>query len=210
MFQCMDSLAYTDLWYKGREGFLDGSIFNEDYLRRLIDKDDATEQHFVTYFSDHLRIKLRSRLRSSQMIDDVKQETFRRLFEKIRTPRAIHQPDRLPALVNAVCNNVLFEGFRAQHKYQGTGHEAAERADHSWDPDRALVDEARKKMVREMLAELTEKDRRLLQARFLEDRDKDEICQEFGVDQDYLRVLLHRAKNRAREIALKKLGAGQA
>ena len=115
MFQCMNSLAYTDHWCKGRQGFLDGSTFNGDYLNRLADRDELTERHFVVYFSDLLMIKLRSKLRSSQMIEDVKQETFRRLFEKIRRPDAIQQPDRLPALVNAICNNVLFEGFRAQH-----------------------------------------------------------------------------------------------
>jgi RNA polymerase sigma-70 factor (ECF subfamily) len=29
---------------------------------------------------------------------------------------------------------------------------------------------------------------------FLEEKDKDEVCRDFGVDRDYLRVLLHRAK----------------
>ena len=44
-------------------------------------------------------------------------------------------------------------------------------------------------------------------AMFLEERSKDEICREFGVDREYLRVLVHRAKNRARVILVKQLGA---
>ena len=203
------SLAYTDLWGKGRAGFLDGPNFNEEYLRRLIDGDEATERHFTTYFSDHLRIKLRSRLRSSQMIDDVRQETFFRVFRGMRESRSIEQPERLGAYVNAVCNNVLLENFRAQHKYQGTGYDAPEQADHSWDPDEAFVNEDLKKQIRAMLAEMPQKERRLLEAMFLEDRDKDEICREFGVDREYLRVLLHRAKNRARGIFIRKMGAGE-
>ena len=206
MFQCM-TLTYTDLWYNGGGRFLDGSIFNADYLKRLVAGDEATERHFTTYFSDHLRIKLRSRLRSSQMIDDVKQETFLRVFRAIRGSNPPQQPERLPAYVNAFCNNILLERFRDQHKYQGSGHDAVELADESWDPDRELVNEARKKLIREMLDEMPEKERRLLQAMFLEDRDKDEICRDFGVDREYLRVLLHRAKNRARGIFVQKMGA---
>ncbi len=49
--------------------------------------------------------------------------------------------------------------------------------------------------VRKVLEGLPEKDRRLLHALFIEDRDKDEVCREFKVDRNYLRVLLHRAKD---------------
>ena len=34
---------------------------------------------------------------------------------------------------------------------------------------------------------------------FFEGRDKDQICRDLEVDRDYLRVLLHRAKNHFRE-----------
>ena len=40
--------------------------------------------------------------------------------------------------------------------------------------------------------------RDLLAAIFLEEKEKDEVCQEFGVNREYLRVLLHRAKTRFR------------
>jgi len=48
--------------------------------------------------------------------------------------------------------------------------------------------------VRRVLRQLPAKDKRLLRALFLEEKEKDEICREFGVDRDYFRVLLHRAK----------------
>jgi RNA polymerase sigma-70 factor (ECF subfamily) len=35
---------------------------------------------------------------------------------------------------------------------------------------------------------------------FLDELDKDQVCREFGVDRDYLRVLLHRAKMQFRAI----------
>jgi RNA polymerase sigma-70 factor (ECF subfamily) len=40
---------------------------------------------------------------------------------------------------------------------------------------------------------------------FLEERDKDAVCQDFGVDRDYLRVLLHRAKQAFKAVYLKNM-----
>ena len=53
--------------------------------------------------------------------------------------------------------------------------------------------------VRAALVALAPKERELLTWLFFDGRDKDEICRELQVDRNYLRVLLHRAKNRFRE-----------
>ena len=54
--------------------------------------------------------------------------------------------------------------------------------------------------MREILGEMSQRDRDLLKAVFLEEGDKDEICKQFGVDRDYLRVRVHRAKERFKEV----------
>jgi RNA polymerase sigma-70 factor (ECF subfamily) len=59
--------------------------------------------------------------------------------------------------------------------------------------------------VREILDEMPERDRRILREVFLEERDKDEVCRDFGVDRDYLRVLLHRAKQSFKSLYLKNI-----
>jgi RNA polymerase sigma-70 factor (ECF subfamily) len=41
---------------------------------------------------------------------------------------------------------------------------------------------------------------------FLEERNKDEVCRDFGVDREYLRVLLHRAKQAFKSLYLKNIG----
>ena len=184
---------------------MDGPIFNDEYLRRLADGDKATELHFTTYFSDHLRIKLRTRLRSAHAIEDVKQETFLRVFRQLRDSKI----EKLGPFVNKVCDNVLFETYRSQVKHQGAVYDTPEQPDVSWQPDEALADEERRKKVRSMLDEMPERERRVLKALFLEEKDKDEVCREFGIDREYLRVMVHRAKNRARGILVKKSGAGE-
>jgi RNA polymerase sigma-70 factor (ECF subfamily) len=70
----------------------------------------------------------------------------------------------------------------------------------------ALAASEEEQKVREILDKLPERDRRLLREVFLEERDKDEVCRNFGVDREYLRVLLHRAKQAFKSTYLKHCG----
>jgi RNA polymerase sigma-70 factor (ECF subfamily) len=45
-----------------------------------------------------------------------------------------------------------------------------------------------------------------LQAVFIDERDRDQVCREYGVDRDYLRVLLHRAKQEFKTEYVKRMG----
>ena len=168
--------------------------FDEVYLQRLRERDRVTEQHFVAYFSKLLLIKLRSRLRSSQEVEDVRQETFVRVLKAVRTEGSIKQPDRLGAFVNSICNNVLQEHFRSTQRVDQLDEEAQEPPDPAPRMDGVLVTLQATEQVQRTLAKLPERDRRLLRAIFMEEKDKDEVCREFGVNREYLRVLLHRAK----------------
>ena len=63
-----------------------------------------------------------------------------------------------------------------------------------------LVTKQAAERVRQILEEMPQKDRNLLRAIFLEEKEKDAVCREFGVDRNYLRVLLHRAKDKFRAL----------
>jgi RNA polymerase sigma-70 factor (ECF subfamily) len=60
-----------------------------------------------------------------------------------------------------------------------------------------------------VLEKLPERDRIILRAVFLEEREKDDICREIGVTRDYIRVLLHRAKQSFREVYIAQTGGRQ-
>jgi RNA polymerase sigma-70 factor (ECF subfamily) len=53
--------------------------------------------------------------------------------------------------------------------------------------------------AREAMGDLPQKEKDLLRWLFFEGRDKDDVCRELNIDRNYLRVLLHRAKNRFRD-----------
>src|SRR5689334_16911222 len=85
--------------------------FDDEYLRRLGARDPATEAHFVAYFSERLKVTLRARGVDSHTIEDVRQETFCRVWIAVRAGN-VHNPKGFGAYVHAVCKNVLSESKR--------------------------------------------------------------------------------------------------
>ena len=71
--------------------------------------------------------------------------------------------------------------------------------------DAAMADEEVRTQVRSVLSELPEKDRKILRWLFFEERDKGEVCRVLQVDREYLRVLVHRAKQRFRTDYLRRV-----
>jgi RNA polymerase sigma-70 factor, ECF subfamily len=182
--------------------------FDNDYLVRLRQGDADTERHFVQHFSNAIRLSLRYRLRSWQLIDDIRQETFLRVLNFLRSDKSMDHPERLGAYVHSVSINVMMELLRASTRHPAMPEDAHQYVDGGVNPEGQVVTRERKDMVRNVLEELPEKDRRILRAVFLEDLDKDEVCKRFDVSRDYLRVLVHRAKIRFRA-ALDKDGRDQ-
>jgi len=181
--------------------------FDESYVERLRAGDFRTQEHFVAYFSELIQLKLRSRLNSAQAIEDVRQETFTRVFSALQAGK-IRQPDRLGAFVNSMCNNVLLEHYRASSRDSSLDEdEDQDFPAPAVDVLGAIASKQIAQKIREILEEMPERDRRLLREVFLEERDKDAVCRDFGVDRDYLRVLLHRAKQTFKSLYLKNISA---
>ena len=108
--------------------------------------------------------------------------------------------------MNSVCNNVLLEHYRSSSRENVIeDEESANVPDPSLDVIAILSHKEMEQKVRQVLDELSERDRRLLREVFLEERNKDLVCRDFGVDRDYLRVLLHRAKQAFKAVYLKNM-----
>jgi RNA polymerase sigma-70 factor, ECF subfamily len=176
--------------------------FDDDYVRRLREGDRWTEEHFLRYFGELLLIKLRSRLSSVQAIEDIRQEVFVRIFRVLRSEEGVRDGRKLGSFVNSVCNNVLLESYRERGLGEPLTEEHGKVADQGTSVEDAMVTGEMKAQVQRVLEQLDPKDAKLLRSVFLEERDKDEICREYGVDRDYLRVLLYRAKEKFRSTFL--------
>jgi RNA polymerase sigma-70 factor (ECF subfamily) len=181
--------------------------FDAGYIEGLCAGDLPTQEHFVGYFTELIHLKLRSRLQSRQAIEDVRQETFARVLATLRKENGLRQPDRLGAFVNTVCNNVLFEHYRANSRSESLDEEDRPElpASGASAHDVAAANQLKGK-VREILAELSPRDRGVLKAIFLDERDREDVCREFGVDGEYLRVLLFRARQNFKAEYVKRMG----
>jgi RNA polymerase sigma factor (sigma-70 family) len=152
-------------------------------------------------------MKLRSRRVSPEMAEDVRQETLLRVLKALRHGSGVSQPERFGAFVNSVCNNVLLELLHKQSKHPLLSEDAPEPADSRINMDAGLVTEQRKRMVDGVLKDLPSKDREILRLVFYEEVDRKEISDKLHVDQEYLRVLLHRAKARFEAAYLRRHGS---
>lgn len=170
--------------------------FDESYVQRLRAGDFRTQEHFVSYFSELIQVKLRSRVRSPHAVEDIRQETFSRVIAVLRSEDGLRQPEKLGAFVNSTCNNVLLEYYRASSRDPMAEDDSTreEYPDSAPDALAQAVTRQVQERVQQILAGLSERDRRLIREVLLEERSKDEVCRELGVDREYLRVLLHRAR----------------
>ncbi len=183
---------------------MDYAAFDADYLNRLKHRDPETERHFTAYFSNIIWLKLRSRVRSAHLIDEIRQETFARVLSYLQSGKPIEYPERFGGFVQAVCHNIMLEVLRQESMHRTAEDQPLDPPDRRVRFDADIVNEERKQVVKEILSELPEKDRTLLRMVFLEEGERSEICKRLEVDGAYLRVLLHRAKQRFREIVRKR------
>ena len=168
--------------------------FNAAYISALRAHDPTIESHFVEYFSSLLKYKLRGHRSSLVQSADVRQETLARVLAAVREGCKIQRPERLGAFVSGVCNNVLFELWRSRRRYQPLENGETERPDDAMLPHDMLVRGETARQTRLALSRLSGRKKRVLEAIFMEEMDRDQVCQELGVSGANLRLLLHRAK----------------
>jgi RNA polymerase sigma-70 factor (ECF subfamily) len=174
--------------------------FDEAYLARLREGHPSTESHFVAYFSELLQLKLRARHLAPDAVDDLRQETFARVIRSIRTDGGLREANRLGSFVNSVCNNVVLEHYRSGQKAMPLEPDHVEIQDKVLNLENLAIVEETRSTVRKVLAQMPGRDQAILRAIFFEEQTKDEVCRRYGITRDYLRVVIHRAKERFRSL----------
>ena len=150
---------------------------------------------------DRLRLKLRYKVlyhvgHNCADVDDLVQESLVRFF-RAEQRHLIRNTEEFGAFLNGVCRNVILEYRRRI------------RREPSVDPDTPIPDlgvrpEAEILEMRDAidngLKELAERDRMILRSLYLEGKEKEDICQEWGMSDAQFRVVLFRAKERFRRV----------
>lgn len=175
-------------------------VFDEKYLAALKARDPEVEKHLIAQFSTAVRVKLRARLRSPELIEDAYQETFLRVFAHFQAGKTLNSPASLPGFIHGMCHNVSLELLRGYTRHDQMPDYWQGPTDGSEGPQDQLVTEERKEMVRRLLGELAPRDSSLLKRIFLDEEDKDAVCRDMNIDRDYLRIVVFRARKRFRSV----------
>ena len=155
-----------------------------------MDFDDPT----IEAYRLKLRYKARYHLGSfCPDLEDVVQEALARFLTACRDHR-IRNPKSLGAFLSGTCNHVISEYRRRlwRESTEPLFRPPTVRPEADW---LELADS-----VSAALAELSDRDGLILRAFYLQEKDKDEICKSFGINDNQFRVTLFRAKERFRKI----------
>jgi RNA polymerase sigma-70 factor, ECF subfamily len=182
-----------------------------ELVHRIVSGDPAAEAELVRRFSRALSFLLQRLTRDDTAAEDLYQETFRLVIEKVRRGE-LREPEKLPGFVSSMARNLFLGSARRggrRQKWYGDA-EATETA-----PDPApgqlarLLAQERAATVRRVLEELkNDRDREILSRYYIADEPKEDICRDLELSDLHFNRVLFRARQRYRELFEKRQQAG--
>ncbi len=166
--------------------------FDADYLRRLREGDPETEKHFDNYFRPRLGAKWGNRGHQKSLVEDITQETITRVLINLRSGK-IKSPQSFGAYVFRISDNVACEIGRDTAKLDQFDPSCFDIISSELDGEQTFLRSERRELVRRTLTRMKPRDSQILIAIYIEEREKDEVCREFGITRANLRLVLHRA-----------------
>ena len=170
-------------------------------VERIRAGDALAETELVQRFTRGVRAILRLAGREPALVDDLHQETMRILLERIRAG-AVRDPAQLAGFVASLARNLATEHFRQIRRTEPRGETILQLLE---DPSPTAYEVAvlteQAALVRRILEELPiERDRDVLRRFYLGQDSKDRICADYGLSSLQFNRVLHRARDRFREL----------
>ncbi len=171
--------------------------------RRIRAGDVSAESELVRQFEPGLRVLLRRRTGGDVgLLQDLVQETLLIVIQRLRGA-GIEDPRKLAAFAAQTARNLAIASLRkAERQKTDVDSDATERnADPTRGVDDRTADVEAALAVRALLRELPHaRDRLMLKRFYLEDHDKQLICQELDLTEAAFNQALSRARKRFRQI----------
>jgi RNA polymerase sigma-70 factor (ECF subfamily) len=168
----------------------------------IIAGDRQAEAELVERYSRGVRIIIQHRVRHKSAAEDLFQEAFRIILEKIRRGD-VREPERLSGFVCGVARNLVIDYFRraARQENMAEIEEAAPLPHPAPDQLQNLLQREKADLVRQALKEMpNERDIQVLYRFYIADDDKEQICSDLGLTNLHFNRVLHRARERFREL----------
>jgi RNA polymerase sigma-70 factor (ECF subfamily) len=174
-----------------------------ELTRRIRDGDVLAESELIRQFEPGLRVLLRRRTGGDLgLLQDLVQETLLVVIQRLRGA-GIDDPQKLAAFAAQTARNLAIASLRkAERQKTDVDSEATER---NPDPARGVETQAEDveaaMAVRALLRELPQsRDHLMLKRFYLDDHDKEIICQDMQLSEAAFNQALSRARKRFRQI----------
>jgi RNA polymerase sigma-70 factor (ECF subfamily) len=169
---------------------------------RICAGDRAAEEELVARYGRGVSVILRHIGSTREAADDLYQEVFVLALVKIRRGE-LRDPERLSGFISSLARNLAIEYYRrhAPAKSHAPFEEATSAATPAPSPLHCVLRIEDALLVRRVLAEMPlERDRQVLYRFYIGEEDKERICLELNLTSLQFNRVLHRARERFREL----------
>lgn len=172
-----------------------------DLVSRIETGDSQAEDELVRHYVPTVRLILLRRTRNPQLANDLCQDTFVIVLRRLRAGE-LREPLALSAFIHKIAINLSIEHFRYEKRFVHMPDEIISLQRPQSDTKVQHIDQARaRKLINQALAQLgVARDREILKRFFLQDEDKQTICDQLDLSTEHFDKVLFRAKQRMRKL----------
>jgi RNA polymerase sigma-70 factor, ECF subfamily len=173
-----------------------------DLASRIQAGDQRSEAELVERYKRVVMNIIRREVGDAAIAEDLFQETFYIVIEKIRQGD-VRETDKLAGFVCSVARNRVIKYFQrvARHESLTEMEETAHLPHPASNQLEELLRKEKADIVRQVLKEMTnERDIQVLFRYYLAEDDKEKICTDLGLTRLHFNRVLHRARERYREL----------
>ncbi len=178
-----------------------------ELVRRIVSGSPSAEAELVQRFSRAVSFLLRRLARDEIMAEDLYQETFRLVIEKVRGGE-LREAERLPGFVSSLARNLFLGSARRggrRQRWQADPGAAETAPDPSPGQLASLLAAERAALVRRVLDEMkNDRDREILSRYYIAGQAKEDICRALDLSDLHFNRVLFRARQRYRELFEKR------
>jgi RNA polymerase sigma-70 factor (ECF subfamily) len=181
-------------------------------VARIEAGDDGAEALLVARYGRSVAVLLDRHTNGRPEAEDLFQDAFRIALEKLRRGE-LREPEKLPGFLAAIARSLAIEHYRkAARRKTEPDSDAVLAAEAGGQGQLAeLLARENAALVRQVIGELgTSRDREILVRFYIAEEDKDRIAADYGLSGLQFNRVLHRARQRYRELLTTRLAASGA
>jgi RNA polymerase sigma-70 factor (ECF subfamily) len=173
-----------------------------DLVRRILAGERSAEDELVCRYSRGVSIIVRRIARDPALTEDICQEAFRLVLEKVRRGE-VREAEKLSGFICSLARNLAIDYFRQAARRETTEDIESSRPLSDPAPDQlsVLLQREKANAVRQVLKELKPaRDREILYRFYIAEEEKETICADLGLSSLHFNRVLYRARERFREL----------